>query len=80
MQCGPEAAARHLSITRADPGIRRDARKALRGLNPRHTLAAAEQLSNFDRPALVVWSTEEQDAHSNLRAVVPAAHSFGRRG
>jgi pimeloyl-ACP methyl ester carboxylesterase len=55
----PEIEASYLSITRADPGIRRDARKALRGLNPRHTLAAAEKLPRFDCPALVAWSTED---------------------
>jgi pimeloyl-ACP methyl ester carboxylesterase len=55
----PEIEESYLSITRADAGVRRDARKALRGLNPRHTLAAAEKLSSFDRPALVVWSIED---------------------
>jgi pimeloyl-ACP methyl ester carboxylesterase len=55
----PEIEESYLSVTRADAGVRRDARKALRGLNPRHTLAAAEKLSRFDRPALVVWSTED---------------------
>jgi pimeloyl-ACP methyl ester carboxylesterase len=65
----------YLSITRGDAGVRRDCRKALRGLNPRHTLAAAEKLPGFEKPALVVWSTEDhyfpvEHAH-RLGALLP---------
>jgi pimeloyl-ACP methyl ester carboxylesterase len=56
----PDIEQSYLSVTRADPGVRRDCRKALRGLHPRHTLAAAEKLGHFEKPALVVWSTEDR--------------------
>jgi pimeloyl-ACP methyl ester carboxylesterase len=49
----------YLSIARADRRVRGDCRKALRGLAPRHTVAAAEKLADFTRPALVVWSAED---------------------
>jgi pimeloyl-ACP methyl ester carboxylesterase len=60
-----------------DPEIQRDARKALRGLAPRHTLAAAQKLPAFDRPALIVWSVEDhffplEHAH-RLAALLPDA-------
>jgi pimeloyl-ACP methyl ester carboxylesterase len=55
----PEIEESYLSITRADRGVRRDCRKALRGLNARHTLAAAERLPGFANPSLVVWSAED---------------------
>src|SRR5207244_8134862 len=41
---------------RVDRGVRRDAAKALRGLSPRYTLAAAETLRAFTQPVLIVWS------------------------
>lgn len=71
----PEIEDSYLSITRTDAGVRRDCRKALRGLNPRHTLAAAEKLPGFEKPALVVWSTEDhyfpvEHAH-RLGALLP---------
>ena len=44
----------------ANPAVRRDAAKALRGLAPEHTLAAAERLRAFDRPALVCWNPEDK--------------------
>ncbi|MGQ0805027.1 MAG: alpha/beta fold hydrolase [Actinomycetota bacterium] len=40
--------------------IRRDANKVVRALHPRHTLAAAERFSEFDRPALVVWGEDDR--------------------
>jgi pimeloyl-ACP methyl ester carboxylesterase len=55
----PEIEESYLAITRGGPGILRDARKALRGLHRRHTLAAAPKLAGFEGPALVVWSTED---------------------
>jgi pimeloyl-ACP methyl ester carboxylesterase len=56
----PEIEESYLWVTRASPRVRRDCRKALRGLHPRHTLAAAEKLRHFEKPALVVWSTEDR--------------------
>jgi pimeloyl-ACP methyl ester carboxylesterase len=43
-----------------DPGVRADLRRALRGLDPRHTREAAGRLPGFDRPALVAWSREDR--------------------
>jgi pimeloyl-ACP methyl ester carboxylesterase len=40
--------------------VRRDAQKLLRGVDKRHTLEAAERLSEFDRPALIAWSAEDK--------------------
>jgi pimeloyl-ACP methyl ester carboxylesterase len=41
-------------------GTRRDANKVLRGLHPRHTLAASERFRDFDRPVLVVWGEDDR--------------------
>jgi pimeloyl-ACP methyl ester carboxylesterase len=41
-------------------GVRRDLRKLLRAVHPRHTLAAAEQLGDFGRPVLLLWGSEEK--------------------
>jgi pimeloyl-ACP methyl ester carboxylesterase len=40
-------------------GIRRDLAKVIRGVHPRYTLEAAEHLSEFDRPVLLVWTPEK---------------------
>jgi pimeloyl-ACP methyl ester carboxylesterase len=39
----------------SDRRIRRDLVRVLRGISSKHTLAAAEKLPAFDRPALIVW-------------------------
>jgi pimeloyl-ACP methyl ester carboxylesterase len=41
-----------------DAGVRRDFGKAFSSTRPAQTLEAAELLPRFDKPALVVWSTE----------------------
>jgi pimeloyl-ACP methyl ester carboxylesterase len=41
-------------------GVRRDLRKLLRAVHPRHTLAAAEKLRGFERPVLLVWGSDER--------------------
>jgi pimeloyl-ACP methyl ester carboxylesterase len=43
-----------------DRGVRRDLRKVLLGIAPEHTLAAAERLASFDRPALIVWGMADR--------------------
>jgi pimeloyl-ACP methyl ester carboxylesterase len=43
-----------------DRRIRRDLLKVLRGISPEHTLAAAQRLPAFDRPALVAWGTRDK--------------------
>jgi pimeloyl-ACP methyl ester carboxylesterase len=43
-----------------DRHIRADVRAVLKGISPRHTLAAAERLTAFDRPALIAWGTRDR--------------------
>jgi pimeloyl-ACP methyl ester carboxylesterase len=58
-------------------GIRRDSRKMLLGLDPRHTLEAARLLQGFERPALVLWAREDRffpfADGERLAAVLPQA-------
>ncbi|MEO6471685.1 MAG: alpha/beta hydrolase [Aeromicrobium sp.] len=50
----------YLSPSRKDRGIRKDLARFLRGVNRRHTLAAAEKLPAFTKPVLLAWATEEK--------------------
>jgi pimeloyl-ACP methyl ester carboxylesterase len=52
--------ASYLGPVRHDPAIRADARRFLRQVHRRHTLAAAEALPGFDRPVLLVWAYEDR--------------------
>ena len=56
-------------------GVRRDTGKLLRGISRRDTLAAAERLRAFDRPALMAWAREDRSfpvAHAHrLAAILP---------
>ena len=45
---------------REDAGVRRDLGKVLRGISTRYTLRAAEQLREFDRPALLAWGRRDR--------------------
>ena len=58
-------------------GVRRDTAKLLRGIDARDTLAAAERLTDFDRPALLAWAPEQRTfpfAHAQrLAAILPDA-------
>ena len=57
----PDAVAQaYLSPLRKSAGVRRDLRKLLREVHPRHTLAAAEKLRTFDRPVLLAWAPEDK--------------------
>ena len=40
-------------------GVRRDLARFIAGMDPRHSLAAAERLPAFDRPALIAWSRDD---------------------
>ena len=44
----------------ADPAVRRDARKLLRGISKRQTLQAAERLPGFERPTLLAWAPADR--------------------
>jgi pimeloyl-ACP methyl ester carboxylesterase len=41
-------------------GVRRDVRKMMAGLDPKHTLDAAARLTAFDKPVLIAWSTDDR--------------------
>jgi pimeloyl-ACP methyl ester carboxylesterase len=43
-----------------DPGVRRDTRKLLRGIDKRLTLDAAEKLRDFPAPTLLAWAPEDR--------------------
>jgi pimeloyl-ACP methyl ester carboxylesterase len=43
-----------------DAGVRRDAARVLKGINKRHTLAAAERLGSFDHPVLIAWAAADR--------------------
>ena len=45
------------AITHA--GVRRDLARFIAGMDPRHSLAAAERMPQFDRPALIAWSRDD---------------------
>jgi pimeloyl-ACP methyl ester carboxylesterase len=45
-------------LSRGD--VRRDLRKLLAGIEPRHTLDAAAKLTGFDRPVLIAWSENDR--------------------
>jgi len=59
---GDAATKRWLKAVQHDRGIRRDTVRALRGIAAeKHSLIeAAEHLSAFDRPALVVWAGDDR--------------------
>lgn len=43
-----------------NPHIRADLQAVLRGISPQHTLAAADRLKTYDRPALIAWGTRDR--------------------
>lgn len=60
-----------------NPAVRRDISKLCAGISPSVTLDAAAKLSSFDRPALVVWASEDRffgrELGERLAAVLPDA-------
>ena len=58
----PERAVRdsYLRPGREIPGVRRDLRRFLLAVDPRHTLEAAERLRSFEKPVLLAWATEDK--------------------
>ena len=45
---------------RLNPGVRRDFRRMLRAVDTKYTFEAAAQLTNFDKPALVLWADNDK--------------------
>jgi pimeloyl-ACP methyl ester carboxylesterase len=42
------------------PGVERDLKRVIKGLDTRHTNEAADRLSEFKRPALIAWSRDDR--------------------
>jgi pimeloyl-ACP methyl ester carboxylesterase len=59
------------------PGIRRDVRKVLSGLDSRYTVDAALRLASWERPALIAWSQEDRffplEHGERLARIIPGA-------
>jgi pimeloyl-ACP methyl ester carboxylesterase len=45
---------------RTNAGVRRDFRRMLRAVDTKYTFEAAARLTNFDKPALVLWSENDK--------------------
>jgi pimeloyl-ACP methyl ester carboxylesterase len=60
-----------------DADVRADLRRVCAGVDARHTLAAAERLTAFDRPALIAWSGDDKffarADGERLAATIPGA-------
>ncbi|GAA3523762.1 alpha/beta fold hydrolase [Aeromicrobium panaciterrae] len=56
----PETVRSYLAPSRHDRAIRKDLTRFLKGVNKKHTLAAAEKLPAFDKPVLLAWATEDK--------------------
>ena len=60
-----------------DPGVRRDAERFLRNIDPRFTAEAARGLTGFTKPVVLAWASEDRvfppDHARRLAAVLPAA-------
>jgi pimeloyl-ACP methyl ester carboxylesterase len=56
----PEIMDSYTRHVRADRGVRSDLTRLLRAVDPRETVAAAEGLRGFDKPALVVWGADDR--------------------
>jgi pimeloyl-ACP methyl ester carboxylesterase len=56
----PEALESYALPALEHAGVRRDLARFFGGLDKRYTLAAAERLPAFDRPALIAWSREDR--------------------
>jgi pimeloyl-ACP methyl ester carboxylesterase len=56
----PEIMQSYIAPVQSDRGVRRDVTKVLRGVDKRHTLAAAEKLGGFDKPVLLAWADDDR--------------------
>lgn len=55
-----DATLKRWTLPLRDRRIRRDLRKALEGMHPRHTLRAAEANRDFPRPVLIAWGDDDR--------------------
>jgi pimeloyl-ACP methyl ester carboxylesterase len=67
----------YLAPSRHSAAVRADLTRFLRGVQRRHTLAAAEALPRFTKPVLLAWASEDRvfpmKQARRLAAVLPAA-------
>jgi pimeloyl-ACP methyl ester carboxylesterase len=55
-----DATVKRWSTPMLQKGVRHDLRKVLRGMQPRHTLAAAEANRDFPNPVLIAWGDDDR--------------------
>jgi len=60
MQPIPDEQVKSWVVPLADKRIRADLATVVRGIDPAVTIAAAERLRDFDRPALIAWGAEDR--------------------
>jgi pimeloyl-ACP methyl ester carboxylesterase len=56
----PAAGDSYVLPSAAIPGVEADLRRAISGIDPRHTNAAADRLGGFTRPALIAWAEQDK--------------------
>jgi pimeloyl-ACP methyl ester carboxylesterase len=56
----PDEIVRAWAAPLADAGVRADVTKLLRGISSDQTVQAAVQLRSFERPALIIWGTDDR--------------------
>lgn len=73
----PDDLLRQWTAPLRDAGVRRDLRTVVAGMQPRHTLAAAEANRDFPRPVLVAWGDDDRAFRRRLaeRLVVDLPHA-----
>jgi pimeloyl-ACP methyl ester carboxylesterase len=74
---GAETMESYMLPSRRDPAIRHDLGRFLRGVDNRHTLAAARSLPRFTGPVLLAWAEEDRlfplELAHRLDALLPEA-------
>ena len=56
----PDIMRSYTDPVRQNPGVRRDFRRMLRAVDTKYTFEAAERLTTFDKPALVLWAENDK--------------------
>ncbi|HTI76218.1 MAG TPA: alpha/beta hydrolase [Mycobacterium sp.] len=56
----PDIMRSYTDPVRLNPGVRRDFRRMLRAVDTKYTFEAAERLTTFDKPALVLWAENDK--------------------
>jgi pimeloyl-ACP methyl ester carboxylesterase len=56
----PQAEDSYLLAAMTIPGVERDLKRVVRGLDTRYTNEAADRLGEFEKPALIAWSRDDR--------------------